>query len=216
MDMLKNIPLFSCLEDPEIEFLEKVMKKKSFPKNSIIFSEGEDSDSVYIIKKGKVKAIVADENGKEITLNIHGPGEYFGEMSFIDGEPRSATIITKEPAEFMMIMRDDFKKVLSSNPDMAFNMLKGVTHLLRQATHKIENLAFLDVYGRLCNVLKQYAKPKGEKLVVEEKLTHQELANIVGSSREMISRILKELVDGGYLAIDKKQITIQKKLPSSF
>ncbi len=214
--MLKNIPFFSCLEDNEVTFLEKVALKKSFSKNTVVFSEGDESASFYIIKKGKVKAVAADENGKEITLNIHGPGEYFGEMSLIDGEPRSATIITKTPSEFMVITRNDFKKVLYSNPDITFNMLKGLTRLLRNATHKIENLAFLDVYGRITKVLKQYAKPKEDELVIEEKLTHQDIANLAGTSREMVSRILKELEIGGYISIEKKQITIHKKIPQSF
>ncbi len=105
-------------------------------------------------------------------------GEYFGEMSMIDGDPRSATIMTKDPSELMVITRNDFRKVVTSNPDIAFNLLKGTIKRLRRATNKIEHLAFLDVYGRISKLLKQYAQKKDDKLVIEEKLTHQEIANI--------------------------------------
>ncbi len=214
--MIKSIPFFSCLEKHEFEYLKKVIIKKTYPKNAIIFSEGDESNSIYVIKHGKVKAVANDENGKEIILNLHGPGDYFGEMSLIDGKPRSATIITKMPSEFMIIMRNDFKNLLSSNPDITFNLLKGLITRLRQATHKIENLAFLDVYGRVIKVLEQFVKMVGNKLIIEEKLTHQEIANMVGASREMVSRIIKELVAGNYISIDNRQITILRKLPSSF
>ena len=110
--MLKDIPLFSCLEDHEIEHLEKVALKKLYLKNRVVVSEGDESDCLYVIESGKVKAIINDEEGKEITLNMHGPGEYFGELSLIDGEPRSATIMTKERTKFVVIMRDNFKKML--------------------------------------------------------------------------------------------------------
>jgi len=214
--MLKEIPLFSCLEDHETAHLEKVAVKKSYPKNMIVVSEGDVSDCLYVIDKGKVRAIINDEDGKEITLNIHGPGEYFGELSLIDGDPRSATIITKEPTKFIIIKRTDLKELLLSNANMSFNMLKGLTKLLRQTTHKIENLAFLDVYGRIRKVLLDFAKPHDDGLVIEEKLTHQEIANLVSSSREMVSKILKELSQGGYITIEKKQIFINRDLPRSF
>ena len=214
--MLKDIPLFSCLEDHEIEHLEKVALKKLYLKNRVVVSEGDESDCLYVIESGKVKAIINDEEGKEITLNMHGPGEYFGELSLIDGEPRSATIMTKEQTKFVVIMRDDFKKMLLSNSEMSFNFLKGLTKLLRQTTHKVENFAFLDVYGRIRKVLHDLAKPQGDKFIIEEKLTHQEIANFISSSREMVSKILKELSDGGYISIDKKQITIHKRLPRSY
>jgi len=214
--MFRDIPLFSCLEDHELEHLEKVALKKIYPKNMIVVSEGDESDCLYVIESGKVKAIVNDADGKEITLNIHGQGEYFGELSLIDGDPRSATIITREQTKFIVITRDDFRELLLSNANMSFNFLKGLTRLLRQSTHKVENLAFLDVYGRIRKVLLDFAAPDGDKLVIQEKLTHQEIANLISSSREMVSKILKELSDGGYITIEKKQITIHKDIPRSF
>jgi len=196
--------------------LEKVSQKKIYKNNKIIFQEGDASDAFYIINKGHGKAVIMDENGKEITLNVHGPDEYFGEMALIDNEPRSATIITKDQAEFTVIRREDFRKMVLSKPEMAINLLKGMSSRLRNATEKIENLAFLDVYGRIKKVLDKYATSENGEQIIKEKFTHQDIANLVGSSREMVSRIMKELVDGGYITIDKKLIRILKKIPQSF
>lgn len=137
-------------------------------------------------------------------------------MSLLDHEPRSAGVITKEPTEIMVFAREDFMEIFSSNP-IAFNLLKGLLQRLREATKKIEGLALLDVYGRVARLLNQLAgSPDDGKQVITDKLTHQEIANTVGSSREMVSLILKELTTGGYITIEKKLITINKKLPYSW
>jgi len=215
-DTLKDITLFSGIDDESLQYLEKVAVKKTFPKNTILFSKGDETDSLYIIKSGMVKAIIVDEEGKEMILSIHRPGEYFGEMSLIDKEPRSATLITKEPTQLLIIHRKDFMKVFNSNPDMVYDLFRILLKRLRKSTDKVENFAFKDVYGRVANILNQFAKPVADEWVIEDKLTHSEIANMIGSSREMVSKILKELTDGGYISTDKKQITIHKKLPSIF
>lgn len=215
-ETLKDITLFSGIDDESLQYLEKVAVKKSYPKNTILFSKGDETDSLYIIKSGMVKAIIVDEEGKEMILSIHRPGEYFGEMSLIDKEPRSATLITKEPTQLLIIHRKDFMKVFNSNPDMVYDLFRVLLKRLRKSTDKVENFAFKDVYGRVANLLNQFAKQVDDEWVIEDKLTHSEIANMVGSSREMVSKILKELTDGGYISTDKKQITIHKKLPSIF
>jgi CRP/FNR family cyclic AMP-dependent transcriptional regulator len=213
--MLKNIPLFSSLNDQELDALSKVAVKKTFPKNTILFSEGDRSDSLYVICSGKIKVTINDREGNEVILAMLGPGEYFGEMALLDSEPRSACAITKEPTQLLIFSKNDFMDIFSSNP-IAFNLLKGLITRLREANKKIESLALLDVYGRVARLLIQLAKPQNQKMVIEDKLTHQEIANMVGSSREMVSIILKELSNGGYITIDKKQITINRKLPYSW
>ena len=210
--MLKDISLFSCLDEEALGHVERVALRKRFPKNTIVFSKGDESDSLYIVESGKVKAVIHDEEGKEIVLSVFGVGEYFGEMSALDGVPRSATLITKEATEMLIIHRDDFKNSLSSNPDMAFNLLKVLLERLRRANQKIESLAFMNVYGRIANLLTQLAEPSGREWVIKEKMTHQEIANMIGSSREMVSKIVGELVEAGYISIEKKRITIRKKL----
>jgi CRP/FNR family cyclic AMP-dependent transcriptional regulator len=213
--MLKNIPLFSSLNDQELDALSKVAVKKTFPKNTILFSEGDRSDSLYVICSGKIKVTINDREGNEVILAMLGPGEYFGEMALLDSEPRSACAITKEPTQLLIFSKNDFMDIFSSNP-IAFNLLKGLITRLREANKKIESLALLDVYGRVARLLIQLAKPQNQKMVIEDKLTHQEIANMVGSSREMVSIILKELSNGGYITVDKKLITINRKLPYSW
>ena len=212
---LKDIPLFSGIDDSRLEVLSDVARKKTYPKNTVLCSEGDIGESLYIICRGKVKVTMNDDEGKEIILSMLGPGEYFGEMALLDREPRSATVITKEPTEVMIITRKDFLELFSPNA-VELNLLKGLTKRLREANRKIESLALLDVYGRIARLLNQLAKARGDVLVVDEKLTHQEIAKMIGSSREMVSIILKELSTGGFISIDKKQITIHKKLPCTW
>jgi CRP/FNR family cyclic AMP-dependent transcriptional regulator len=213
--MLKNIPLFSCLSESDLADIEKVAVRKTFPKNTILLSEGDSTDALYVICEGKVKVTIDDNEGKEIILSMLGTGEYFGEMALLDDEPRSASVTTKETTQMLIISKNDFMDILSSK-QFAFNLLKDLTKRLREANKKIESLALLDVYGRVARILNQFAKSQEGKMVIEEKLTHQEIANMIGSSREMVSLILKELSNGGYITIDKKQITINRKLPYSW
>ena len=213
--MFNNIPLFSCLNDSELTAIEKVAVKKTFPKNTILLSEGDSTDALYVICEGKVKVTIDDNEGKELILSILGTGEYFGEMALLDDEPRSASVTTKETTQLLIISKNDFMGFFSSNP-IALNLLKDLIKRLREANKKIESLGLLDVYGRVARILNQFAKSQEGKMVIEEKLTHQEIANMIGSSREMVSLILKELSNGKYITIDKKLITINKKLPYSW
>lgn len=211
--MIESIPVFSCLTRAEIQGLEAEAVKKSFPKSTLLFSEGDETDALYVILEGKAEAVITDENGREIVLSVFGRGEYFGEMAFIDEEPRSATIVTREPLQTLIISRDVIKRMLASNPDFALNLLKGMVTRLRQANKQIEDLALKDVYGRIARLFAQYARTETGETVIEERFTHQKIANMIGSSREMVSRILKELIVGGYISVYKKQITIKKALP---
>ena len=215
-DLLKKISLFSSLDDESLNYLQRVAVKKNFAKNTILFSKGDQSDALYIICSGKAKAVIHDENGREIVIATFGAGEYFGEISFLDGEERSATVMTREPTEMLVINRNDFKDLLFSNPDAVLHLLKELLKKIRKATGQVENLAFMDVYRRISSLFDDLATPQDNEWLIEDKLTHQEIANMVGSSREMVSKILKQLQVGGYISIDKKRITIHKKLPSSF
>ena len=215
-NLLHQIPIFSCLEDDELGRLGQVAVRKKFPRNTVLLSEGDITDSLYVIISGKVKTIINDENGREIILSISGPGEYFGEMALIDGEPRSATIVTREACQMFVFSKEDLKGILRSNPDMVFTLLKGLIKRLRETDKKIESLALMDVYGRIAQLLIQMAVPRDDVMVIDEPLTHQEIANMVGASREMVSRILNELSRGGYISVKKKIITIMRKLPYSW
>jgi CRP/FNR family cyclic AMP-dependent transcriptional regulator len=210
--MLRDIPLFSCLDDDALREVEGIAVKREFAKNAVIFSKGDVSDSLYVVCRGKVKAVIHDEMGKEIVLSVIGKGECFGEMAALDGVPRSATIVTKEASEIVILHRDDFRRILSSNMDTIFKLLSVLLDRLRRADEKIESLAFWNVHARIANLLMELAQPEGSGWVIREKMTHQEIADIVGSSRERVSKILKEISDAGYITIDRKRIRIHKKL----
>jgi CRP/FNR family cyclic AMP-dependent transcriptional regulator len=156
---------------------------------------------------------INDEEGREVILSVLGPGEYFGEMALLDGEPRCAYVMTKERTKLLIISKKEFENLLNANPGIMLNLLKGLQKRLREANKRIESLALMDVYGRVARLLTQIAGARVDEVVITEKMTHQEIANMVGASREMVSRVLKELTNEGYISIHKKRITIHRKLP---
>jgi CRP/FNR family cyclic AMP-dependent transcriptional regulator len=214
--MLREIPLFSRLDDKALGNLEKAAIRRTYPKNTILISKGDKSDQLFVVLKGKLKVSITDASGKEIIMSLLGAGDYFGEMAMIDGESRSATIVTTQASEVLTISRDDFHRTLMSSPELMFELLKVLARKVRIATDKLESLAFEDVYGRLVKLLIQLARPHEDVWIVEDRLTHQEIANMIGSSREMVTRILKALTSGAYISIDRKRITIKRKLPATF
>lgn len=214
--MLGNIPLFSSLSESHLQALSAHAVTRTFPKNAIIVNEGDTSNSLYIIVSGKVKIFLSDEQGKEIILDIQGPGEYFGEIALLDEAPRSASVMTLDASSFVIISKNDFREYLGKNPDIAFDLIRELTRRIRALTANVKGLALRDVYGRVAAALSSLATNENEKLVINEKLTQQDIANMIGASREMVSRILKDLTAGGYVKIEDKRIIIQKKLPAGW
>ena len=210
------MPLFAGLNDDRLRELNKISVRRKFSKNTILFSKGDESDSLYLIIKGYVQAVISNEQGREMVLNHFGPGEFFGEFALLDGQPRSATVITREATEVIIIRRDDFHKIVLSEPAVALSLLKVVLKKLRQATEKIESLTFLNVYGRITQLLLNLASPDDGFQVIAKKLTHQQIANMVGASREMVSKIMKQLEIGGYIVNEKKCLKIIKGFPKEF
>jgi CRP/FNR family cyclic AMP-dependent transcriptional regulator len=209
--------LFSGLKEEERRLISQAAIKKVYAKNTIILSEGDTTDSLYMVCRGRVKVSIIDEYGKEIILAILGPGEYFGEMTAMaEGASRSACVMTREPCELMILQKEDFRKIVKSNPDIVFSLLLKSMERLREANKKIESLALLDVYGRVARLFAKLGRPENGGQVIDEKLTHQDIASMVGSSREMVSRVLKELSTGGYISINHKTITVNGKLPYSW
>jgi CRP/FNR family cyclic AMP-dependent transcriptional regulator len=215
-DILSTIPMFHSLDDVALKNLSSHTMTRSFPKNTIIITDGDKSDSLYIIQSGKIKVFLMDGSGKEVILNFQGPGEYFGEMALLDNEPRSASIMTLETSRFAIISKNEFLACLRKYPETALEIIKNQSQRLRKLTEDVRSLALMDVYGRVARTLLSMAEPRDGKLVVTERLTQQDLANLVGSSREMVTRIFKELITGGYIEVNKKQITINEKLPPAW
>jgi CRP/FNR family cyclic AMP-dependent transcriptional regulator len=185
---------------------------RQFPKNAVIINEGEQGDSLFIVLSGKVKVYASNEAGKEMVIAFHGPGEYLGEMS-LDGASRSASVVTVEPTTCAVVNRAQFRDFILAHPDFALHLILMLIQRVRRATENMKSLALTDVYGRLVRLLTSLAVERDGHLVVPEKLTQQDIAERVGASRDMISRLMKDLVGGGYLAVEERTITILKKPP---
>lgn len=211
--MLERVPMFSNIGRRSCEELEAIGQRRQYRKNTVIITEGDETDSLYILLSGRVNAVRSDNSGRQLVIGRFQPYDCFGEMSFLDGNPRSATIVTNSPCEVMVIPRKRFLTLVSDRPEMTWDVIFYLLSKLRQSTQQINNLAFLDVYGRLAHFLTENQDQDG---VVAEKLTHQEIADIIGSSRETISRMLSELKEGGFIAKQQGRIVIQKNLPYKF
>jgi CRP/FNR family cyclic AMP-dependent transcriptional regulator len=201
----------TALADDEVRALSERGVVRSYPRNTIVVSEGDQTDSLYIIVSGRIKVFVADADGRELVLRNHGPGEYFGEMT-LDGGPRSASVLTLEDCRFVVVPRSELQSFLAQHPAFAMHLVSNLIRRVRALTDSARSLALMDVYGRVARLLLEVAVPRDGALVAD-KLTQQEIAGRVGASREMISRILKDLVAGGYLRMERKTITICKHLP---
>ncbi len=201
---------------PELRTLALRGVVRSYPKKKVIIKEAEIGDSLFVLLKGSVKIFSMDERAREITYGRIHSGDYFGEMSF-DGGPRSASVITLEPCTCAVLSREDVSEHLAHEPEFAIDLLTQVIRRARAATEAARNMALLDVYGRLTAALETHdgiiASITAGRVTLES-VTHQDLAGRIGASREMVSRLLKDLEKGGYIEMGTKQITLLKKLPS--
>ncbi len=211
-DGLESSGLFSGLDEDALATLASRAVTRSYPKNTVVVSEHDDTDSFYIIRSGKVKVYVSDEDGREVVLGVEGPGEYFGEM-VLDGGPRSASVMTIEPTALSVIPKREFRELLRANPDFALHLIQKLIKRARVLTENVKSLALLDVYGRVARLLLSLAVERDGRLVIAERLTQQDIASRVGASREMISRIFKDLTAGGYITVEDRHITVNKKPP---
>jgi len=185
---------------------------RNYPKNAILINEGEVGDSLYIVLSGRVKVFASNAAGREVVIAFHGAGEYVGEMS-LDGSPRSASVMTMEPTTCTIVNRANFREFILAHPDFALHLVEKLIQRVRLTTANVKSLALEDVYGRVVKLLLTLAVERDGTLMVPEKMTQQDIAERVGASRDMISRLFKDLVAGGYLSIQERQITILKKPP---
>lgn len=189
---------------------------RTYPRHAVIVTEGAETDFMYVIVEGRVKIYASDETGKEIILNVQGPGEYFGELGLVDAGQRSASVTALEPVRLTRVSKAAFSDCIQQNPALALKLIQDLTQRVRALTELVKNLALNDVYGRVARVLSRLAAEKDGALVIVERYTHQDIANMVGASREMVSRILKDLTIGGYIRIKNRQITIARRLPRAW
>ena len=187
-----------------------------FPKNTMVVSEGDrTTDSIYLIVSGRVKVFLCSADGKEIDLNVLEAGDYFGEMS-LDQGPRSASVMTLERSELAVVPQAGFKKFLAENPEFAMQLILKLIARTRGLIKSVKSLALLDVSHRVARLLLEMATEENGKLIIKEKLSKRDIANRVGATREMASRVFKDLVTSGYIQMENKKITIAKRLPQQW
>lgn len=199
------------LTENELDTLLHNGRNEFYKKNDLIIVEGDNSNNAYIIKSGKVKIFLSDEYGKEIVLAELKTGEYFGEMALIDKDERSASAIAMEYTEVTVISQKSFRECLQSNPEISERIMLGLVRRLREANKKISSLVFMDANSRVANMLLSLAEDQDGLLVIDNKPTHQHIANVVGTSREMITRILKNMADDGRIIVEGKQIILKSQ-----
>lgn len=207
--------LIAALQSPSLRELAARGRVQNFRKDVVIVQEGDYGDTLYIILAGRVKVFATGDNDREVVIDTHGPGEYIGEMS-LDGGPRSASVMTLEPTVCSIVTRVTLRDHISQHPDFAFDLLAKVIRRARRATMNVKNLALLDVYGRVARLLTELAVDRDGQRIIPERLTHQDVADRVGSSREMISRLFKDLTTGGYIEVQDRLITLRKPLPPAW
>lgn len=198
-----------------VEALAARGTERRYRRSTLIIQEGERGDTLYIVRSGRLRAFVADAGGKELTLGLYGPGEYVGEMS-LDGGTRSASVEAAEPTVCAVITRDDLLAYIAGHPDFALELMARLIRRARLATENARSVALIDVYGRLTRLLDQLAGPpdaQGHR-ALRERLTHQQIASHLACSREMVSRLLKDLETGGYVGVNDRRLVLLKALPA--
>jgi CRP/FNR family cyclic AMP-dependent transcriptional regulator len=207
--VLKTVPLFASFPEDQLRMLATVVTRRSAPRSNTIMATGGPTDSLYIVLSGRLKVMMSDSDGKEVILSILGAGEFFGEMGLIDDEPRSASVVTIEPCELLQLAKRDFKKSLAENFEMAMAVMRGLVRRLREADRKIGSLALLDVYGRVARLLLDMSENVDGEKVVTKRLPKQDIAKMIGASREMVSRVMKDLQMGGYIEMRGSNIVLR-------
>lgn len=213
IQQLSQLQFFSGLSDEVLLDLSGMLKKFSYKRNTIVIAQGDNTRNLYIIKKGRLKVLASDEDGNQTIFSFLGAGDFFGELSLLDDAPRSASVVTVDDTDVLQLSHLHFGEFMKSHPEICPLIFKSLTKRIREMDETICDLTSLDVYGRLVQVLYKESNEDNDGIIKTERLTHQDLAEMVGSSREMISRILKELRAGGYISVSEKRISIERKLP---
>jgi CRP/FNR family cyclic AMP-dependent transcriptional regulator len=210
--ILRTVPLFSSLSDDQLRILQPCLQQRSYPRNSFILRAGEETDALYIILSGRAKVLIPDEQGREVILATMGPNEYFGEMGLLDEQPRSASVETLEACQMLRFSKSGFIACLKDNFDLAMIIIGNLIARLRAADRKIESLALIDVYGRVARLLLDQAEEIDGMWIVRSAPPKQEIARMIGASREMVSRVVKDLQLRGYIRAEKRKIYLLDKI----
>jgi CRP/FNR family transcriptional regulator, cyclic AMP receptor protein len=210
--LLRSVPMFSLLPGDQLLLLTQALLRKPYPKNSTVVAAGDPADALYIVISGRLKVMMNDKEGREVILAILSQGDVFGEMGLIDQAPRSATVVAIESCELLTITRADFTKCLQKNFDLTMNVIRGLVKRLREADKKIGSLALIDVCGRVARLLLEMAETVDGQKVVTRKLPKKQIAKMIGATREMVSRVMKEMEASGHIEVRAHQILLRDSL----
>ena len=203
------------LSPEDLKEISKHAVARQFRARTVLVSEGENTDALYIIVEGRARAYVSDSEGREATLSDMGPGEYFGDIAFDEG-PRSASVITLEPCRVLVVPRTEFTELVKRSPAFSLHFIRKLIHQIRSLTQNVRSLSLMDAYGRVARLLLESSVTEDGKQFVPQRLTQAEIASRVGCSREMVSRIFKDLVEGRYITLEPKRILINRKPPAKW
>src|SRR3954471_6533988 len=207
VDFLSSIPLFQGLDRDELARFGELVRERAYPKGSVILFQDDPGDSLFILRTGRVKVVLIGEDGREVILGVLEPGAHFGELALIDDQPRSAHVIAMEDAQLLILRREDFRRRVEANPTVAWALLTELSRRLRRADNKIGGLVLLDVPGRIARLLLDLAAGAGST-TIKKPLTHQTIAQMIGASRETVSRAMKEFQDANWVSVERRRITL--------
>ena len=200
LELIRRVPLFAMLTASQAEAVAEAVIKRRFKRGELVVEQGKKSNALFIILTGRCRVFTSDARGREVILANMQPGDYIGEMSLIDNEPHSANCRAEVQTDMLVLGRAEFARCLPENSSMAYAIMKGLVQRLRQADRKIESLALMDVYGRVARALLEFAVPDRDgEMIIRDKISRQDIAKMVGASREMVSRVMKDLEDRGFI-----------------
>jgi CRP-like cAMP-binding protein len=206
-EFLSTVPLLSGLGPLELGKFAEDARERPYPKGSVILFEDDPGDSLFIVREGRVKVVLVGEDGREVILGMLGVGEHFGELSLIDSRPRSAHVIAVEDSSLIVLRREDFRRRVEESPAVAWALLQEMSRRLRRADEQIGSLVLLDVDGRIARLLLD-AEKEGDGKQIPRRLTHQTIAQMIGASRETVSRAMRDFQDRGLITVARRQIAI--------
>ena len=209
-DFLATVPLFSGLDRAELQRFADMTRERFYPRGSVILFENDPGDSLFVVRQGRVKVVLIGEDGREVILGVLGVSEHFGELSLIDDRPRSAHVIAMDDSHLLVLRREDFRKRVESSPAVAWSLLTELSRRLRRADEKIGGLVLLDVPGRIARLLLDFANETGGDSI-EKALTHQTIAQMIGASRETVSRSMKDFQDAGWITVERRRIGLANR-----
>jgi CRP-like cAMP-binding protein len=209
-DFLATVPLFQGIDREELAKFGELARERSYPKGSVILFQDDPGDSLFVLRSGRVKVVLIGEDGREVILGVLEPGAHFGELALIDDQPRSAHVIAMDDSQLLILRREDFRRRVDANPSVAWAMLQELSRRLRRADEKIGGLVLLDVPGRIARLLLDLAEESGGA-TIEKTLTHQTIAQMIGASRETVSRAMKEFQEAGLIRVERRRIAVANK-----